>query len=270
MLPNQGRCSGALFHSLSTPQGLNKATCTAHDKKNYHRVLEEIFTKQSVARCRRTIADQSHPAHDLFQLLPSGWRYLALRACTHRLSGSFFYPSLVLSTVTWQSEPVSDSGLSLTPCVCVCVCACMHVCVHGVCVVCVRAWCACVCACMHMCVRGVCMCVCVRAWCACMHMHGVCVCACVVCVHMHSSCACDCVWHGVYMWVGVCACVCVCVRAHMHVRVCVCISKSNSCPHLNVTGKEIPFYPYHSPLQETWDAQAQFHGQVLATREELF
>ena len=55
------------------------------------RELEEIFTKRSVARSRRTIADRSHPAHDLVQLLPSGRRYRVLRARTNRLSGSFFH-----------------------------------------------------------------------------------------------------------------------------------------------------------------------------------
>ena len=53
--------------------------------------LEEIFTKRSAARSRWTIADWSNPAHDLFQLLLSGRRYRALRACTNCLSGGFFH-----------------------------------------------------------------------------------------------------------------------------------------------------------------------------------
>ena len=221
------------FHSLSTPQGLNKATCTAHDKKNYHRVLEEIFTKQSVARSRRTIADRSHPAHDLFQLLPSGRRYLALRACTHRLSGSFFHLPLVLSTVTWQSETVRDSGLSLTLCVwlCVCVCVCLCVCdcvcvfvcvivcvcVCGVCV-CVLCVCVCVCVCVFVCV----MCVCVCVWC---------VCVCGVCVH---ACMCMCVRACVCAW-SVCAwCACVWVRAWCVYVWCVCVHACMVCMHAHV------------------------------------
>ena len=54
--------------------------------------LEEMYLclRRSVARSKRIIADQSHPAYGLFQLLPSGRRYRALRARTSRLSSSFF------------------------------------------------------------------------------------------------------------------------------------------------------------------------------------
>ena len=52
--------------------------------------LEKMYLKRSVARSQRIIADKSHPAHGLFQLLPSGRRYRALTARTNRLSSSFF------------------------------------------------------------------------------------------------------------------------------------------------------------------------------------
>ena len=46
--------------------------------------LEETYLRRSVARSKRIIADQSHPAHSTCQLLPSGRRYRALRARTNR------------------------------------------------------------------------------------------------------------------------------------------------------------------------------------------
>ena len=51
--------------------------------------LEELYCKCTVARSRWIIADQSHPANDLFQLLPSGRRHRVLRARTNRLCSSF-------------------------------------------------------------------------------------------------------------------------------------------------------------------------------------
>ena len=56
--------------------------------------LEEMFAKRSVARSRRTVADRSHPAYDLVQLLPSGRRYRVLRARTNRRNGSFFHRAI--------------------------------------------------------------------------------------------------------------------------------------------------------------------------------
>ena len=50
---------------------------------------EELHCKRTVARSRRIIADRSHPANDLFQLLPSGRRHRVLRARTNRLCSSF-------------------------------------------------------------------------------------------------------------------------------------------------------------------------------------
>ena len=65
--------------------------------KNAERIIgcelpspEEMYLKRSVVSSKRIIADQSHPAHGLFQLLSSGWSYRAMRARTNRLSSSFF------------------------------------------------------------------------------------------------------------------------------------------------------------------------------------
>ena len=57
--------------------------------------LEEMFLRRSVARSKRIIADQSHPAHGLCQLLPSGRRHRALTARTNRLSNSFFIQAVL-------------------------------------------------------------------------------------------------------------------------------------------------------------------------------
>ena len=88
------------------------------------RLLPSTFTKRSVARSRRITADRSHPAHDLFQLLPSGRRYRALRARTTRLCHSFFH-----------RLPPSRPGQTGCVCVCLCVCVCVRACVRT----CVRA-----------------------------------------------------------------------------------------------------------------------------------
>ena len=65
--------------------------------KNAERIIgcelpspEEMYLKRSVVSSKRIIADQSHPAHGLCQLLPSGRRYRALRARAIKLSSSFF------------------------------------------------------------------------------------------------------------------------------------------------------------------------------------
>ena len=79
---------------------------------------EEIFTMWSATRSRWTIADWSNPAHDLFQLLLSGRRYRALRACTNCLSEGFFHCIIgVLNhdMAVWTCDLVTDA-------VCVCVC----------------------------------------------------------------------------------------------------------------------------------------------------
>ena len=51
--------------------------------------LEELYCKRTVPRSRRIIADRSHPANVLFQLLPSGRKYRVLRAGTNRLNSRF-------------------------------------------------------------------------------------------------------------------------------------------------------------------------------------
>ena len=56
--------------------------------------IASIYADRSTSRARKIAADQSHPANHLFQLLPSGRRYRALRTRTERFKNSF-YPHAV-------------------------------------------------------------------------------------------------------------------------------------------------------------------------------
>ena len=52
--------------------------------------LDQLYTDRTVARCAKIISDPSHPAHHLFQRLPSERQYRTIRACTSRFRDSFF------------------------------------------------------------------------------------------------------------------------------------------------------------------------------------
>ena len=52
--------------------------------------LASLYDKRLLARAQKIVADDSHPAHPLFECLPSGRRYRSLRARTRRLQTSFF------------------------------------------------------------------------------------------------------------------------------------------------------------------------------------
>ena len=89
-----------LLHCLSVWY----SSCSAADQKALQRVVRtaEKITRSAqpsiqdmyMSRCRKraiTITiDPTHPAHDLFTLLPSGKRYRSMRCKTTRLSNSFF------------------------------------------------------------------------------------------------------------------------------------------------------------------------------------
>ena len=92
--------------------------------------LDGIFTKWSVARSRQIIANWnwSCPAYDLFQLLPSGRRYMVLRAHANCLCSSFFHHAtgaLNHDIAAWTCN--CDLGLSLMQSVYVYKCVCVHV-----------------------------------------------------------------------------------------------------------------------------------------------
>ena len=80
------------------------SSCTRADKEALHRVVKAagriigtslpeistVFTSRCLSRVKNIIKDQFHPAHHLFQLLPSGRRYRSIRSRTNSL-----YPQAV-------------------------------------------------------------------------------------------------------------------------------------------------------------------------------
>ena len=86
------------------------ASCTAAERKALQRViktaqkvigcpllsLEDVYNRHCLRRAHSILRDSSHPGHNLFELLPSGRRYRAIRSKTNRLKNSF-YPRAVIS-----------------------------------------------------------------------------------------------------------------------------------------------------------------------------
>ncbi len=56
--------------------------------------LQELYTSRVRKRAKKITLDPSHPAHSLFELLPSGRRYRSLSTKTARHKNSFFPPRL--------------------------------------------------------------------------------------------------------------------------------------------------------------------------------
>ncbi len=56
--------------------------------------ITSVYTCRCLRRVHNILRDSAHPAHHLFQLLPSGRRYRSIRARTSRLSHSL-YPQAV-------------------------------------------------------------------------------------------------------------------------------------------------------------------------------
>ena len=63
--------------------------------------LASIYSKRSVARARKIIADVSHPAKELSQLPPSGKRYRSFKSRTNRFKNSYF--PLVVSALSTEN-----------------------------------------------------------------------------------------------------------------------------------------------------------------------
>ena len=84
------------------------AACTSAEKEALHRVVRAagkiigvvlpdiptVYTSRCMKRVKNILQDHLHPAHHLFQLLPSGRRYRSIRAKTSRLANSL-YPHAV-------------------------------------------------------------------------------------------------------------------------------------------------------------------------------
>ena len=56
--------------------------------------LDDIYSKRTRKRARMIARDSSHPANEIFELLPSGRRYRAMKTRTKRFGDSFF-PSAI-------------------------------------------------------------------------------------------------------------------------------------------------------------------------------
>ena len=52
--------------------------------------LESLYHQRLKTRTHKILKDQSHPAYDIFELLPSGRRYRALKIKTTRFGDSLF------------------------------------------------------------------------------------------------------------------------------------------------------------------------------------
>ncbi len=63
--------------------------------------LQELYSSRVSKRAGKITLDPSHPAHSLFALLPSGWRYRALSTRTTRHRNSFF-PQAIHLMNTWH------------------------------------------------------------------------------------------------------------------------------------------------------------------------
>ena len=56
--------------------------------------LQSLFKTRAITKSNSIIRDVNHPAHTLFDLLPSGTRYRSIRTKTNRFKNSF-YPTAV-------------------------------------------------------------------------------------------------------------------------------------------------------------------------------
>uniref|UniRef100_A0A669B6E2 Reverse transcriptase domain-containing protein n=1 Tax=Oreochromis niloticus TaxID=8128 RepID=A0A669B6E2_ORENI len=83
-------------------------SCSASSRKSLQRVvkaaehitgtrlpaIQDIYHQRCLRKAHSIIKDHSHPAHQLFSLLPSGRRYRSLSARTTRLKNSFYHQAI--------------------------------------------------------------------------------------------------------------------------------------------------------------------------------
>ncbi|KAM4594391.1 uncharacterized protein V3H82_000764 [Fundulus diaphanus] len=83
-------------------------SCTEYNRKALQRIvntagriigaslpsLKDIYTTHLTRKATKIVSDASHPAHNLFDLLPSGKRYRSLRSRTTRLTNSFIHQAV--------------------------------------------------------------------------------------------------------------------------------------------------------------------------------
>ncbi|KAI3375823.1 hypothetical protein L3Q82_003746 [Scortum barcoo] len=100
ILGNFYRCAGILTNcitvwygncSVADPKALQRVVKTAQRiTKTPLPVIEDVQKKRCLRRAHSILKDSSHPAHTLFQLLPSRKRYRSLQTKTSRFRNSFF------------------------------------------------------------------------------------------------------------------------------------------------------------------------------------
>ncbi len=109
-----GGCKRYWIRSLHNNNWVWFSSATKSDLKRLRRVvrtaewiigttlptLQELYLSRVSKRAGKITLDPSHPAHSLFELLPSGWRYRALRTRTTRHRNSFFPQA----TISWTID----------------------------------------------------------------------------------------------------------------------------------------------------------------------
>ena len=66
--------------------------------------LQDIYTTHLTRKATTIVSDASHPAHNLFSLLPSGRRYRSLGSRTTRLTNSFIHQAVRMLNSLWKKK----------------------------------------------------------------------------------------------------------------------------------------------------------------------
>ena len=96
-------------------------SCTDYSRKTLQRIvktaeriigaslpsLKDIYTTRLTRKALTIVSDASHPAHNLFNLLPSGKRYRSLSSRTTRLTNSFIHQAARLLNSLPSPSPAS-------------------------------------------------------------------------------------------------------------------------------------------------------------------
>ena len=99
---------GTIESILSSCIAVWGGTCTEYNRKALQRIvntagriigaslpsLKDIYITHLTRKATKIVSDASHPAHNLFDLLPSGKRYRSLRSRTTRLTNSFIHQAV--------------------------------------------------------------------------------------------------------------------------------------------------------------------------------
>lgn len=99
---------GTIESILSSCIAVWGGSCTEYNRKALQRIvntagriigaslpsLKDIYTTHLTRKATTIVSDASHPAHNLFDLLPSGKRYRSLCSRTTRLTNSFIHQAV--------------------------------------------------------------------------------------------------------------------------------------------------------------------------------